>query len=102
MSVTSFDVECPYLGDFDFGLSSPVVTSTKLSSGLSGCISSSLLPMPIGQKFVGDLFRSAFRSSLMKRLVCQLTLVAQTSLTHKVEHMILDLNVIEDMPVARN
>ncbi len=67
--ITSLDVECPCLGDFDLGLSSPLVISTRLSSGFRGCISSSLLPMPTGQKFVGDLLRSTFRSSLMSQAV---------------------------------
>lgn len=74
--VTSLDVECPCLGDFDLGLSSPVVTSTRLSSGFRGCISSSLLPMPIGQKLVGDLLRSTFRSSLLDQAVILFTPVS--------------------------
>ena len=63
--LTSFDVECPCLGDFDLGLSSPVATSTMLSSVRSGVISSSFLGIRCtGQKSVGDRLRSSLRSSL--------------------------------------
>ena len=81
--ITSLDVECPCLGDFDLGLSSPVVISTRLSSGFRGCISSSLLPMPTGQKFVGDLLRSTFRSSLMSQAVLPAPGSCLTVLRHR-------------------
>ncbi len=92
--LTSLDVECPCLGDFDLGLSSPVVISTRLSSGFNGCISSSLLPMPIGQKFVGDLLRSTFRSSLMNQAVMPTPGSCLTVLRHPFRYVILDLTVI--------
>ena len=50
--------------------------------------------MPIGQKFVGDLLRSTFRSSLMKKRVMPAPTCRLTVLRHRFHRVILDLTVI--------
>ncbi len=50
--------------------------------------------MPIGQKFVGDLLRSTFRSSLMNQAVMPTPGSCLTVLRHPFRYVILDLTVI--------
>ncbi len=50
--------------------------------------------MPIGQKLVGDLLRSTFRSSLMNQAVMPAPGSCLTVLRHRFHYVILDLTVI--------